>query len=286
MLKLRFFPLASLMLFSQACVKPKIYQAEVATRRSAEARETVLVRELLDRKKESTELIQQVGELNRTIGNQEAEIKDLNAELNNRTQKMGESSSKLSSEKATLEKELAGTKAELDKRNIRLERIGKAQQERKKLLADLAAALSKGYEGKTDVAVNIENEAVALSLPDKLLFEAKGLEISASGKDLLKTVATTLTERPELDVDIVCYTDNVLPKDKSLTDTWDWSLRRATNITRLLISDYNVNANQLSPVGRGEYYPVTSNETPEGRQKNRRTLLVLRPVLPVLPAAE
>lgn len=286
MLKLRFFPLVSLILLTQACVKPKIYQEEVATRRSAEAREAVLVKELLDRKKESAELIKQVGELNRTIGNQEAELKDLNAELSNRTQKMGESSSKLSAEKAALEKELAGTQAELGKRNALIERIGKAQQERKKLLNDLAASLAKGYEGKTDVAVNIDNEAVALSLPDKLLFESKGLEISASGKDLLKTVATVLTERPELDVDIVCYTDNALPKDKSLTDTWDWSLRRATNITRLLISDYNVNANQLTPVGRGEYYPLSSNETAEGRQKNRRTVLVLRPVLPVLPAAE
>jgi chemotaxis protein MotB len=55
---------------------------------------------------------------------------------------------------------------------------------------------------------------------------------------------------------------------------------------RLLVRDFNVNANQLTPVGKGEFYPLTSNATAEGRQKNRRTVLVLRPVLPAVPEAE
>jgi len=227
-----------------------------------------------------------VGELNRTLGNQETEIKDLKEELSNRTQKMGESSSKLATEKAALEKELAATGADLDKKNTLLSRIQKARQERKTILDDLLAALTKGYTGQTDIALSIENESILLTLPDKALFDSKGLEISAGGKTLLKPLADLLTGRPELDVDLVCYTDNALPRDKSLIDTWDWSLRRATNLTRLLITDFNVNANQLTPVGRGEYYPLTSNETAEGRQKNRRTTLVIHPVLPAIPAAE
>lgn len=286
MLKIRFLIPICLFFALSACVKPKIYKAELEARQAAEARETVLVRELLDRKKESAELIKQVGELNRTLGNQETEIKDLNAELSNRTQKMGESSSKLATEKAALEKELAATGADLDKKNTLLARIQKARQERKTILDDLLAALTKAYNGQNDIALSIENEAVLLTLSDKALFESKGLEISAGGKTLLKPLAELLTSRPELDVDLVCYTDNALPKDKSLIDTWDWSLRRATNLTRLLITDFNVNANQLTPVGRGEYYPLTSNETAEGRQKNRRTTLFIHPVLPAIPAAE
>jgi len=286
MLKVRFFTLLALFFALNACVKPKIYRAEVATRQATENREKVLVQELLDRKRETTELIKQVGELNRLIGNQEAEIQDLNTELSTRTQKLGESSSKLASEKAALEKELAANKAELAKRNALLQRIQKAQQDRTKILGDLKSSLEKGYADQPDVTASLEGETVLLTLPDKRLFDAKGLEISASGKNLLSPLAQVVTSRPELDIEVVCHTDNVLPKDKTLQDTWDWSLRRATNLTRLLIREFNVNANQLTPIGKGEFYPLTSNETADGRQKNRRTVLVIWPVLPPVPLAE
>lgn len=285
--KAAFFILLIFVSTLNACVSSKVYKAELATRSAAEGREKVLVKELLDRKNETAELTKQVGELNRTIGNQEEEIKDLNTELAARTQSMGASSSKLASEKAALENRLAETQNILAERDTLLGRVQKAQHERKKLLEDLKAALEKGYAGQADVTVAKEGEAVLLTLPDKALFDPKGgLEITASGKTLLTPLAQILTNRPELDVEVVSHTDNILPKDKTLLDTWDWSLRRATNLVRMLVRDFNVNANQLTPVGRGEYYPATSNATPEGRQKNRRTVLVLRPVLPPIPAAE
>ena len=180
MLKVRFFTLLTLFFAFTACVKPKIYRAEVATRQATENREKVLVQELLDRKREAADLIKQVGELNRLIGNQEAEIQDLNTELSTRTQKLGESSSKLASEKAALEKELASNKAELAKRNALLQRIQKAQQDRAKILGDLKSSLEKGYADQPDVTASLEGETVLLTLPDKRLFDAKGLEISAT----------------------------------------------------------------------------------------------------------
>jgi chemotaxis protein MotB len=287
MLPFRFIPFLTLIFLLHACVRPKVYQAEIATRSGAEGREKVLVKELLDRKNETAALTKQVGELNRTIGNQEEEIKDLNTELAARTQSMGESSSKLASEKAALEHRLTETQNILAERDTMLGRIKKAQQERKMLLEDLKAALEKGYAGQADVTVGIAGEMVLLTLPDKILFDPKlGQVITASGKTLLAPLAQILTSRPELDVEVISHTDNIIPKDKTLLDTWDWSLRRATNLVRMLVRDFNVNANQLTPVGRGEYYPVTSNATPEGRQKNRRTVLVLRPVLPPVPVAE
>lgn len=287
MLKFQFF-LSSLLLFTlHACVKPKIYQSELASRSAAEAREKVLVQELLDRKNETASLTKQLGELNRTIGNQEEEIKDLNAELSTRTQKLGESSSKLAAENTALEKDLAFVSDELAQRDSLLQVIQAVQQKRRDILNNLKSALEKGYAGQADLSVSVNGDAVLLTLPDKTLFDAKGgQEISASGKTLLTSFAQILTTRPEVKVDVNCHTDNVLPKDKTLTDTWDWSLRRATNLVRLLISDFNVNANQLTPVGKGEFYPLASNASPEGRQKNRRTEVVLKPVLPPLPAVK
>ncbi|MEZ4919872.1 MAG: OmpA family protein [Saprospiraceae bacterium] len=92
--------------------------------------------------------------------------------------------------------------------------------------------------------------------------------------------------RPEINVLIEAHTDNKLPKSKTIEDSWDWSQQRATNILRILVTEYNVNANQLTPVGKGEFYPITSNETAEGRQANRRTTFVLKTKLAAIPAVK
>ena len=279
---------AALLLLSASCVKPKIYRAELAARQASQARETVLNRELTDRKIETGHLAKEVGELNRTIGQQEEQIKMLKEDLAARTQQMGESASKLATEKTALERNLAHVNEMLEQRNGVLTRVQKVQQDRQKRLKELEDALVKGFMPKaaTGVTVAAQGETILITLPDAALFEANGLALSAAGKELLPPLANFLLARPDLDVDLVAHTDNVLPKDKTLKDTWDWSLARATNIVRWLIQEYNVNANQLTPVGRGEFYPVASNETPEGRQKNRRTVVVVRPVLPAVPSAE
>lgn len=275
------------LLFQAACVRPKLYRAELAARNQAEAREKTLNQELLDRKAEAAELIKQVGQLNRAIGSQDAEISDLRIELSNRTKQMGESSSKLAGQVTQLENDLAAQKNVLDQRTASLQKVQNVQKDRRRKLEDLQTKLTGAYAATTGVKAEITpDDAVALTLPDKSLFNADGVTISAAGKAVLKPLADLLAERPELDVELIAYTDNSIPKDKSLKDTWDWSLVRATNVVRFLIREFNTNANQLTPVGRGEFYPVASNATAEGRLSNRRTVAVVRPVLPALPAAE
>jgi chemotaxis protein MotB len=272
-----------------ACVSAKKYRTELAARSAIEAREKTLAVELYDRKKESADLIKQVTELSRENGRQEREITDLKTELASRTQSMGESSSKLANEKASLAKELGAAQDVIAQRNALIQKIKKAQDKRAAAIADVAKALSEAYMAQADKGISVvaDAEAVVLNLPDKCLFEPTGLLISNDGKSTLEQLAYLLTARPNLDAEIVAYTDNILPpKEKTLKDTWEWSLQRATNVVRLLIREYNVNANQLTPVGRGEFYPVTSNETPEGRQRNRRTIIVIRPVLEQVPSAE
>lgn len=287
---MRYFQFSSILAFLFlffSCVKPSVYRAEFAARNQAEAREKVLVKEVLDRRAEATELIKQVGDLNRTIGSQTEEMNDLRTELNSRTKQMGESSSKLSSQMAQLENDLAAKTSLLEQRTSTLQKVQAAQKDRRRVLNEVKTALVKAYPGTMGVQIDITaNEEVTVSLPDKTLFNTDGITVSASGKTLLKPLADFLAERPELDVDFVAYTDNSLPKDKTIKDTWDWSLVRATNIVRLLIRDFNTNANQLTPIGRGEFYPVTSNATPEGRLANRRTVAVIHPVLPAIPAAD
>lgn len=286
MWKIFFWGCTGLLLLS-ACVKPKIYRAEVATRQKCEARESVLVKELNDRKTETAKLTEMVAALNRTIGNQEATMSDLRSELASRTQQMGESSSKLITEKMALEKELALVKAQLDNRVAMVQKIKSAQNERKLQLDNLKSALNKAFDKVDGAVVNLDGELVSVTLNDKFLFDASGVAIAGTGKNLLVALANFLSVHPELEVDMVANTDNALPKDnKVLKDTWEWSMVRATVIVRTLARDYNINANQMTPVARGEFFPLSSNETPEGRQKNRRTTVVFKPKLTKVPNAE
>jgi chemotaxis protein MotB len=182
---------------------------------------------------------------------------------------------------------LAATKAQLDNRIAIVQKVRSAQTERKLQLDILKNNLTKVFEKSEGVAIAMEGETVVVNFNDKYLFDLAGINVNTNGKSLLSNLAGYLSNHPDIDVDIVAFTDNALPKDnKVLKDTWEWSLLRATTLVRLLIRDYNINANQMTPVGKGEFYPITSNETPEGRQKNRRTLIVFRPELLKVPTAE
>jgi chemotaxis protein MotB len=264
-----------LLLFSFACVKPKIYKAELASRQQSEARETVLVKELSDRKTETVQLIEQIGVLNKTIGSQEAEIKNLQIDVNSKSAQFGESSSKLHEEKDRLTKALAQTQLELKGKEELLNRIYAIESSNRDFLLAQHAALNESYTTwfQSGVYLNILDKKIELSLPDAQLFDANGLTISPLGYTMLGPLAQFLTNRPDVDIQIICYTDNTLPKEKLIKDSWDWSLVRATNVARMLLREYSVNANQMTPIGKGEYYPVSSNETPQGRSENRRTVI-------------
>ncbi|MCC6458973.1 MAG: OmpA family protein [Saprospiraceae bacterium] len=275
------------LLLMQACVSSKVYRAELSMREQCEAREKVLVLAELERRKETADLIKQVADFNRTIGNQEAQLQGLQNELNARTQQLGASSSKLATEVSDLQKELAGKNAQLTQSTNTVNSIAAAQKGRKKTLDDLKSTLAKNYATYNSVSVESSDNAVLLNLPDNGLFDKNGLLISPEGKTMLTALANLLANRPELDVEIRAYTDNALPKGtKNLEDTWDWSLQRATNLTRTLIREFNINANQLTPIGKGEFYPLSSNETAEGRLRNRRTVLAIFPKLQKVPAVE
>jgi chemotaxis protein MotB len=269
--KLPFF----LLLLICSCIKPKIYKAELASRQQSEARESVLEKELSARKTEAALLIEQVGALNKTIGNQETEIKVLQSEVSTKSTQYGETSVRLQTEKDRLSNELLITKEDLKQKEAELNQIYAKEALKKDYLVSLHAALNENYTNWFNSGVRLEilDKKIELTLPDVQLFDPNGLTINANGYTLLQPLAQFLTNRPDVDVEIICHTDNTLPKDKLIKDSWDWSLVRATNISRMLLREFSVNANQMTPIGKGEFYPLSSNETPEGRSENKRTVV-------------
>ena len=133
---------------------------------------------------------------------------------------------------------------------------------------------------KTDeLSVYIKDGKVYVSLEEKLLFKSGSDVIDPKGKEALKTLANVLNSAKDVTVMIEGHTDNVPIKTKQFKDNWDLSTARATSILRILTTEYGFNSNRITASGRGEFHPVKTNETVEGRAANRRTEIILSPDL-------
>jgi chemotaxis protein MotB len=145
----------------------------------------------------------------------------------------------------------------------------------------LNAVIKKALLGfnSDEITVEMKNGKVYVSMTDKLLFRSGSADIEEKGKEAIKKLADILNKNKDVSITIEGHTDNVPIKTAQFKDNWDLSVARATNMVRLLDETYKVDAKRLTAAGRGEYVPKVSNDTPEGRAKNRRTEIVLSPKL-------
>lgn len=131
---------------------------------------------------------------------------------------------------------------------------------------------------KTDeLYVYIKDGDVYVSLAEKLLFKSGSDIVDPKGKEALKTLANVLNSTKDITVMVEGHTDNVPIKTALFEDNWDLSTARATSILRILTTDYNVDSSRITASGKGEFHPIKSNETDEGRAANRRTEIILSP---------
>jgi chemotaxis protein MotB len=129
-----------------------------------------------------------------------------------------------------------------------------------------------------ELTVSIKDGKIYVSLQEKLLFKSGSDVVDPKGKEALQTVATVLNNNQDINVLIEGHTDSI-PMHGKFTDNWALSTARAASIVRILTNDYKVDAHRVTASGRGEFYPVNSNSTTEGRARNRRTEIILSPNL-------
>lgn len=214
------------------------------------------------------------------------------AELNAR---YNELMKKSMSEAERLNNALKIKSEELTAKSDELERQRKLLEEREKRLAELEATIRRkdsitnaindlvkkallGFNSD-EISVEMKNGKVYVSMSDKLLFKSGSADVEEKGKDALRKLSEVLNKNTDIDVEIEGHTDNVPIKTARYKDNWDLSVDRATNIVRMLEQEYGVTAKRLTAAGKGEFVPKASNETAEGRAKNRRTEIVLSPKL-------
>jgi len=149
-------------------------------------------------------------------------------------------------------------------------------QERQKQYDALVQGLSKEVE-KGQLQVRQYQNMLAVDLAEQIFFDSGRAVLKKGGKEVLKKVAEALKGYESKIIRVVGHTDNV-PLAKTLQGTfptnWDLSVARATNVVRFL-QDAGIPPERMIPSGRGEYDPVALNDTPEGRQKNRRIEIML-----------
>ena len=112
-----------------------------------------------------------------------------------------------------------------------------------------------------------------------MLFTSGSSNITSRADEVLGKIAAIIQSRPEFEVMVEGYTDNVPINSSCISDNWDLSVKRATSVVRALQDKHGVDPNRLIAAGRGEYNALASNATAEGRSTNRRTRIIILPKL-------
>ena len=130
-----------------------------------------------------------------------------------------------------------------------------------------------------DVDIKVLKGVVYISLADNMLFKSGSYQINERAMETLSKIAKIIKDYRDYDVLVEGNTDNVPISRTNIRNNWDLSALRASSVVQVLQTKFGVNPSRLSAAGRGEYNPIADNSTDTGRQRNRRTEIIITPKL-------
>ena len=197
-----------------------------------------------------------------TLQQQKEALELQRAELQQQSAELAQQNAAIQQQVGTLEEQKAALLA--------------ASQQRQQQYEALVQGLSKEVE-QGQLQVRQYQNMLAVDLAEQIFFDSGRAKLKAGGKDVLKKVGEALKGYENKIIRVVGHTDNV-PVAKALQATfpsnWELSVARATNVVRFL-QEVGIPPERMVASGRSEYDPVATNDTPEGRQKNRRIEIML-----------
>lgn len=209
-------------------------------------------------------LVTSSGKMNRDLTQQQEQLLAIQAYLE-RTRRSNDS--------------LSVNLADREKKVRELEQVlaskEKAVQDLKNRISNALLSFKDG-----DISVNVKNGKVYVSLAEELLFGSGSIVVDSKGVTALQQLAKAIKDQKDINILVEGHTDNVPVSKKSqyMQDNWDLSVMRATSITKIL-TKAGVPSSSITPSGRGEFAPLALNDTPENKQKNRRTEIIITPNL-------
>ncbi|HET8885741.1 MAG TPA: OmpA family protein [Salinimicrobium sp.] len=205
------------------------------------------------------------------IAENSARNRELLAELETKEQALSEERKRLEQ----LQKDLEARSNRVNE----LESVIAAKDAKMNALKEAISKALMQFEGK-GLTVEQRDGKVYVSMENKLLFNSGSWAVGSEGRKAVQQLGAVLAQNPDIAVLIEGHTDNV-PYNGSgaLTNNWDLSTKRATAIVNILRENENIDPQNLTAAGRGEFAPIASNDTAEGKAKNRRIEVILTPKL-------
>jgi len=209
-------------------------------------------------------LLNNSGKLNRDLAQQKDQLFAIQENLEN-TRKLNDS--------------LSNSLAEREKKVKELELVLSNKDKAVKDLKDRISNALLNFK-ENDLTIKVKNGKVYVSLAEQLLFGSGSIEVDKKGVVALQQLAKAIKDQQDIQIVIEGHTDNVPISKKSayMQDNWDLSVMRATSITKIL-TGAGVSSKQVTAAGKGEFYPLAANDSPQNKQKNRRTEIIITPNL-------
>ncbi|MDE6755337.1 MAG: OmpA family protein [Muribaculaceae bacterium] len=248
--------------------------------------------------KKFSELQNQYNELQNSYGNTREELINCNAEsrnLQSQLQAANQANSELKKGyadiKNTLDKSMAANQQgsvniaklvdEINASNKYIKQLVEAKSKSDSLNIALTNRLTRSLstDELKEVDVKVLKGVVYISLADNMLFKSGSYEVNDRAMETLSKIAKILKDYKDFDVLVEGNTDNVPISKTNIRNNWDLSALRASSIVQVLQNKFGINPNRLSAAGRGEFNPISDNSTEVGKQRNRRTEIIITPKL-------
>ncbi len=286
--KLTALALVMTALGSGACVPTAKYDLAVKDAQQAHAADQQHSAELAAAQAEVAKLNGQITELTARIADREAALataqgsaRDLqkkiddaiaeNNQLRAELARLGKNADALLAEKGSLSGALADAKARLEE----LRKAQAASDARAALFRQLALKFQKMIDAG-QLKVVLRNGRMVLQLSNDVLFDSGKTVVKVEGKQALAQVATVLRTLADRHFQVAGDTDNKPIETSQFPSNWELSTRRAVEVVHFLVAQ-QMRPDLLSAAGYGEFDPIASNDTPDGRAKNRRIEISLQP---------
>jgi chemotaxis protein MotB len=222
----------------------------------------------------STDRDATIAELRTGQHNTQAQLDEataINQQLRGELERLGKDVDKILSDKGRLAKEIEDAKARL----VELRHAQAAAVARTELFRDFQKKLTRMIEGH-QLAIGVRNGFLVMTLSSDLLFDAGKAEIKKAGQGALMEIAHAFASATGRRFQVAVHTDNVVTKSKRFPSNWELSAVRAVEIVRYMISQ-GTTPQLLTAAGGGDVDPIASNESADGKTKNRRIEFVLMP---------
>ena len=174
---------------------------------------------------------------------------------------------------------------EINASNKYIKQLVQAKSKSDSLNLALSTNLTRSLSGSESDEVNVRviKGVVYISLADNMLFKSGSYEVNSRAMQTLSKIAKIIKDYKDYDVLVEGNTDPVPIKRANIRNNWDLSALRASSVVQVLQNDFGVDPSRLTAGGRGEYNPIADNDSELGRQRNRRTEIIITPKLDQFP---